>query len=128
MFVPQCLMVGQGEDLELTDQIIGDAFTFENRWVSGPLKEFTSSSPYAFQTSLLAILTVEIIRQKKACLGVEWLMFDQEEQRNSRDLAKSIMNDYVEFDRESHCASVSYGVNEVEVGNWLIDIINSKLC
>jgi hypothetical protein len=38
------------------------------------------------------------------------------------------MQDYVEFDRELHQVSVTYGVNEVEVGMWLIDIINSKLC
>jgi hypothetical protein len=55
-------------------------------------------------------------------------MFEQEEQRNSRDLAKQIMSDYIEFDRESHCASVTYGANESEVGNWLIEIINNKLC
>lgn len=29
-------------------------------------------------------------------------MFDHEEQINSRDLAKQIISDYVEFDRESH--------------------------
>jgi len=55
-------------------------------------------------------------------------MFDHEEQVNSRDLAKSIMMDYVEFDRDTHQVSVTYGINEVEVGMWLIDIINSKLC
>ena len=102
MFVPQCLLVCKEDQLEITDHIQGQDFTFENKWTSGPLKEFTSSSPDAFQTSLVAILTVEIIRQKKACLGVEWLMFDHEEQVNSRDLAKQIMADYVDFDRDSH--------------------------
>lgn len=76
----------------------------------------------------MAILTVEIIRQKKACLGVEWLIFEHEEQLASRDLAKQIMADYVEFDRELQQVIVTYGVNEVEVGMWLIEIINSKLC
>jgi integrator complex subunit 11 len=102
MFVPQCLIVSKGDELELTDMTQGEQFTFENKWTSGPLKAFTSSSLDSFRTSLLAILTVEIIRQKKACLGVEWLMFDHEEQVNSRDLAKSIMFDYVEFDRDTH--------------------------
>lgn len=38
------------------------------------------------------------------------------------------MGDYVEFDRDSQQVSVTYGANEAEVGMWLIDIINSKLC
>ena len=71
---------------------------------------------------------MEIIRQKKCCLGVEWLMFDHEEQIKSRDLAKQITADYLSYDRESQEVSVTYGVNEVEVGMWLIDIINNKLC
>lgn len=127
MFVPQCLIVSKEDHLELTDTVQGQEFLFENRWTSGPLKNFTSSSLEAFRTSLLSILIVEIIRQKKACLGVEWLVFEHEEQVNARDLARQIMADYVEFDRDSHCVSVTYGINEVEVGLWLIDIINSKL-
>jgi hypothetical protein len=61
-------------------------------------------------------------------LGVEWLMFDHEEQIKSRDLARQIMADYLVYDRESQEVSVTYGINEVEVGMWLIDIINNKLC
>ncbi len=61
-------------------------------------------------------------------MGVEWLMFDHEEQIKSRDLARQIMADYLVYDRESQEVSVTYGINEVEVGMWLIDIINNKLC
>lgn len=61
-------------------------------------------------------------------MGVEWLMFDHEEQIKSRDLARQIMADYLAYDRESQEVSVTYGINEVEVGMWLIDIINNKLC
>jgi len=55
-------------------------------------------------------------------------MFDHEEQIKSRDLARQIMADYLVYDRESQEVSVTYGINEVEVGMWLIDIINNKLC
>ena len=61
-------------------------------------------------------------------MGVEWLMFDHEEQIKSRDLARQSMADYLAYDRESQEVSVTYGINEVEVGMWLIDIINNKLC
>ena len=66
MFLPQCIMVCKDDQLELTDQLEGSTehneFTFENKWTSGPLKQFNSSSPDAFQTSIVSILTVEIIR------------------------------------------------------------------
>lgn len=55
-------------------------------------------------------------------------MFDHEEQIKSRDLARQITSDYLMYDRESQEVTVTYGVNEIEVGMWLIDIINSKLC
>lgn len=41
-------MVSKGDYIEMTDSINGQDFTFENKWTSGPLKEFTSSSPDAF--------------------------------------------------------------------------------
>lgn len=53
-------------------------FYFENRWTSGPLKQF-SASPEAFQNSFSSILTVEIIKQKKQCLNLDWLLFEVEE-------------------------------------------------
>ena len=128
MFIPQCILICKDEQLELTDHLECQEFSFENRWTSGPLKNCTSTSPESFQLQLVALLTIEIIRQKKNCLGVEWLIFDHEETTASRDLAKQIISDYVQFERESQQVTVTYGVNEIEVGMWLIDIINSKLC
>ena len=128
MFIPQCILICKDDQLELTDHVEAQEFTFENKWTSGPIKNTNLSSPEAFHIQLISILTIEITRQKKACLGVEWLIFDHEEQTVSRDLAKQIIGDCVQFDRETHQVSVTYGVNEVEVGMWLIEIINSKLC
>lgn len=78
MFIPWCILISKDDQLELTDHVEAQEFTFENKWTSGPLKN-TVISPEAFNIQLLSILTIEIIRQKKACLGVEWLIFDHEE-------------------------------------------------
>ena len=89
IFIPHCLLVAKGDSLELIDspQLVlkdsegnptigeqpaeedsdeenGMEFIFENKWTSGPLKQF-SSSPEAFKHQFIAILTVEIIKQKK---------------------------------------------------------------
>jgi hypothetical protein len=88
MFIPQCILICKDDQLELTDHVEAQEFTFENKWTSGPIKNTNLSSPEAFHIQLISILTIEITRQKKACLGVEWLIFDHEEQTVSRDLAK----------------------------------------
>jgi len=74
-------------------------FTFENKWTSGPLKQF-GQSPTAFQTTFISILTVEIIKQKKQCLMLEQLFFEHEEFQKAGQLARQIMNEYVSYHKE----------------------------
>jgi hypothetical protein len=74
-------------------------FTFENKWTSGPLKQF-SASPEAFYNQFKSILTVEIIKQKKQCLNLDWLLFEVEEFAKAGELARKIMQDYVSYNKE----------------------------
>ena len=101
-------------------------FDFENKWTSGPLKQF-SSSPEAFKTSFVAILTVEIIKQKKQCLNIDWLLFEHEEFQKAGELARKIMSEYVSYHKEMQEVTITYGALEEQVGLWLVDIINNKL-
>ena len=101
-------------------------FTFENKWTSGPLKQF-SSSPEAFKHQFAAILTVEIIKQKKQCLNIDWLLFEHEEFKKAGELARKIMSEYVSYHKEMQEVTITYGALEEQVGLWLVDIINNKL-
>ena len=74
-------------------------FIFENKWTSGQLKQF-SASPEAFEMSFSSILTVEIIKQKKLCLNLDWLLFEMEEFQKAGELARQIMDDYVHYNKE----------------------------
>lgn len=101
-------------------------FIFENKWTSGPLKQF-SASPEAFENSFSSILTVEIIKQKKLCLNLDWLLFEMEEFQKAGELARQIMEDYVNYNKEMQEVTITYGALEEQVGLWLVDIINNKL-
>ena len=101
-------------------------FIFENKWTSGPLKQF-SASPEAFQNLFSSILTVEIIKQKKQCLNLDWLLFEMEEFQKAGELARQIMEDYVTYNSEMQEVTITYGALEEQVGLWLVEIINNKL-
>ena len=101
-------------------------FTFENKWTSGPLKQFSASED-AFYSSFTSILTVEIIKQKKQCLNLDWLLFEMEEFQKAEELAKQIMQDYVSYNKDMQEVTITYGALEEQVGLWLVDIINNKL-
>jgi len=55
------------EDLDQKEENRGlndaNMFTFENKWTSGPLRQYPSAEN--FKQAFLSILTVEIIKQKK---------------------------------------------------------------
>ena len=101
-------------------------FIFENKWTSGPLKQF-SANPEAFQNLFSSILTVEIIKQKKQCLNLDWLLFEMEEFQKAGELARQIMEDYVTYNSEMQEVTITYGALEEQVGLWLVEIINNKL-
>jgi len=86
-------------------------FVFENKWTSGPLKQF-SASPEAFTNSFSSILTVEIIKQKKQCLNLDWLLFEMEEFQKAGELARQIMEDYVSYNKEMQEVTITYGALE----------------
>lgn len=67
-------------------------FTFENKWTSGPLRQYSSMEN--FKSSFLSILTVEIIKQKKSCLGIDHLLFESEEFTKAAELARNIFRDF----------------------------------
>jgi len=72
-------------------------------------------------------LTVEIIKQKKQCLNIDWLLFEHEEFAKAGELARQIIKDCIEYNVEMYEVTISYGALEEQVGLWLIDIINNKL-
>jgi len=43
---------------------------------------------------------VEIIKQKKQCLNIEWLLFQDEEFAKAGEMARRIINEYVTFNKE----------------------------
>ena len=70
---------------------------------------------------------MEIIKQKKQCLNIEWLLFQDEEFAKAGEMARRIINEYVTFNKEVQEVTITYGNLEEQVGMWLIDIVNSKL-
>jgi hypothetical protein len=75
----------------------------------------------------VSILTVEIIKQKMQALNIEWLLFEHEEYAKASEIAKSIIGEYVSFNKEVQEVTITYGALEEQVGLWLVDIVNSKL-
>jgi len=61
------------------------------------------------------------------CLNIEWLLFEHEEFAKAGELARTIINDYVSFNKEVQELTITYGALEEQVGLWLVDIVNSKL-
>jgi len=60
----------------------------------------------------ISILTVEIIKQKMQCLNIEWLLFEHEEYRKAGEIARTIINDYVSFNKEVQEVTITYGALE----------------
>lgn len=98
----------EGETKGLNDS---NMFTFENRWTSGPLRQYPSAEN--FKQAFLSILTVEIIKQKKQCLGIELLLFEHEEFGKAAELARNIYRDFdIAYSKDSQEVTLSFGALE----------------
>jgi len=60
-------------------------------------------------------------------LNIEWLLFEHEEYAKATEIAKSVISEYVFFNKEAQEVTITYGLPEEQVGLWLVDIVNSKL-